>query len=134
MNFKPTQNPHLEILEGDYAREIIQAIANNAVERGLKRIRILDIGGGKGWGATLYNQDWIDYYALDINSDEDREESITYVKGDINDPGTIPNKLGIAMRNVADSSLRSSWEGLVDKPNAANRESFISNLKNLKDE
>ena len=58
----------------------------------------------------------------------------TKIKDDINDPGSIPNRVGIAMRNVADSSLRSSWEGLVDKPNTANRKSFISNLKNLKDE
>ncbi len=52
----------------------------------------------------------------------------------IEEPGSIPNALGIAMRNIADSSLKSSWEGLVSKPNTANRKSFLSNLKNLKDE
>jgi len=66
--------------------------------------------------------------------DPEDESKGTKMKDDINDPGTIPNRVGIAMRNVADSSLRSSWEGLVDKPNTANRKSFISNLKNLKDE
>jgi len=58
----------------------------------------------------------------------------TKIRDDINDPGTIPNRLGIAMDSIADSSLRTSWEGLLDKPNVANRKSFISNLKNLKDE
>jgi len=66
--------------------------------------------------------------------DSEDESKGTKMKGTIEEPGSIPNRLGIAMRNIADSSLKSSWEGLVDKPNTANRKSFLSNLKNLKDE
>ena len=85
MNFKPTKNPHLKVLQGDYANEIVQAIADNAAKQKLERVQILDVGGGKGWGKILYSKSWIDYYALDINSDKNRDKNITYVKGDITD-------------------------------------------------
>ena len=85
MNFIPTQNPHLKVLQGDYAKEIVQVIADNAIKQKLERVQILDVGGGKGWGEVLYRQSWIDYYALDINSDKNRDKNITYVKGDITD-------------------------------------------------
>ena len=85
MNFIPTQNPHLKVLQGDYAKEIVQVIADNAIKQKLERVQILDVGGGNGWGEVLYRQSWIDYYALDINSDKNRDKNITYVKGDITD-------------------------------------------------
>jgi len=66
--------------------------------------------------------------------DSEDESKGTKMQDTIEEPGSIPNALGIAMRNIADSSLKSSWEGLVSKPNTANRKSFLSNLKNLKDE
>ena len=66
--------------------------------------------------------------------DPEDESKGTKMQDTIEEPGSIPNALGIAMRNIADSSLKSSWEGLVSKPNTANRKSFLSNLKNLKDE
>lgn len=85
MNFKPTKNPHLKVLQGNYPNEIVQVIADNAAKQKLERVQILDVGGGKGWGKILYSQSWIDYYALDINSDKNRDKNITYVKGDITD-------------------------------------------------
>ena len=35
MNFIPTQNPHLKVLQGDYAKEIVQVIADNAIKQKL---------------------------------------------------------------------------------------------------
>ena len=56
------------------------------------------------------------------------------MRDDLTDPqeNEIGNRLRIALQNIADTSLKSSYDGLVDKPNTANRRSFISNIQNLK--
>ena len=56
------------------------------------------------------------------------------MRDDLDDPqeNELGNRLRLALQNVADPSLRSSYDGLVDKPNTANRRSFISNIQNLK--
>jgi len=67
-----------------------------------------------------------------VDSD-DRSKGMK-MRDDLTDPqeNEIGNRLRIALQNIADTSLKSSYDGLVDKPNTANRRSFISNIQNLK--
>jgi len=67
-----------------------------------------------------------------VDSD-DRSKGMK-MRDDLADPqeNEIGNRLRIALQNIADTSLKSSYDGLVDKPNTANRRSFISNIQNLK--
>ena len=46
--------------------------------------------------------------------------------------GEAAKAIEIALNNIADTSLRSSYQGLKNSPNTANRRSFMSNLSNLK--
>jgi hypothetical protein len=46
--------------------------------------------------------------------------------------GSPANAIDVALRNLSNPDLRSSYSGLKEKPNTANRKSFMSNLSNLK--
>jgi hypothetical protein len=63
----------------------------------------------------------------------DRSKGIK-MRDDLENPqeNEVGNRLRIALQNIADTSLKTSYDGLIDKPNTANRRSFISNIQNLK--
>ena len=59
---------------------------------------------------------------------EDREKGMKMKEPE----GRTAKAIETALSNIADTSLRSSYEGLKNRPNTANRRSFLSNLRNLK--
>lgn len=78
-----TNNPHLKVLsKGNLDNYIITNIKSYMIENKLSKINLLDVGGGKGWGKILYGKDYINYYALDLNSSH-TDNKITFIKGDI---------------------------------------------------
>jgi len=113
MNLKDTMNPHLKFQQGEYSADILKMIKKNMEERGLKKIKLLDVGGGKGWGKLLYEKPFIDYYVLDINSDEKRDENITYIKGDITNSnliGNINHKFDIIFTKDTFEHILNPWD------------------------
>ena len=78
-----TNNPHLKVLPRNNKDSfIINNINKYMKDNNKTNINLLDIGGGKGYGKILYNKDYINYYALDLNSSH-KEDKITFIKGDI---------------------------------------------------
>jgi hypothetical protein len=49
---------------------------------GKENLKMLDIGGGRGYGEIFSSRDDIDYYALDLN-EKKKEDNITFLQGDI---------------------------------------------------
>jgi len=74
-------NPHLNVIT-DYVSVVINQIEECKRELNKSTLKLLDIGGGKGWGKELYKRSDIDYYALDLKCSH-KEDNITFIKGDI---------------------------------------------------
>lgn len=79
---KATNNPHLKIMHTNLAI-YIQKKVTQYIKQIKRPIKLLDIGGGKGWGAPLYKSTNIDYYALDIKCSDRTHPNITCIQGDI---------------------------------------------------
>ena len=62
----------------------------------------------------------------------DPEDKSKGMKMKSTEAGSPESAIEIALRNLSDTKLRSSYSGLREKPNTANRKSFMSNLANLK--
>ena len=62
----------------------------------------------------------------------DPEDKTKGMKMKSTEAGSDASRIEIALRNLSDTKLRSSYSGLREKPNTANRKSFMSNLANLK--
>jgi len=78
-----TNNPHLKLLPHKKLNSfILNNIKNYMKNNNKTSITLLDVGGGKGWGKVLYNNSFIKYYALDLNSSHTNNK-ITFIKGDI---------------------------------------------------
>jgi hypothetical protein len=60
---------------------------------------------------------------------EDRSKGMKMKSAEAGSPA---NAIDVALRNLSNPDLRSSYSGLKEKPNTANRKSFMSNLSNLK--
>ena len=75
----PTNNPHLKILNHPkLLNEVLNILTNNFT----KKISILDIGGGRGFGNIFINN-YIDYNILDLNIQKSSNDKIKYIQGDI---------------------------------------------------
>lgn len=83
-----TYNPHLYVTKqnGSIAiHNIVLNLINQYIKKNnIKKINLLDIGGGKGWGEILYKNKYINYYCLDLKETK-RDNNINYIKGDITD-------------------------------------------------
>lgn len=76
---KTTLNPHLKILNHPkLLNEVLKILTNNFT----KKIAILDIGGGRGFGDVFINEH-INYYVLDLNIQKSSNDKIKYIQGDI---------------------------------------------------
>ena len=74
-----TNNPHLKILNHPkLLNEVLNILTNNFT----KKISILDIGGGRGFGNIFINN-YIDYNILDLNIQKSSNDKIKYIQGDI---------------------------------------------------
>ena len=81
LNIEQTKNPHLNIIT-NYESVIKKQIEECKRELNKSTLKLLDIGGGKGWGKVLYQRSDINYYALDLNCSH-KTDNITFIKGDI---------------------------------------------------
>jgi len=79
-----TSNPHLQLINVNLFLHIQKRIKKYIKQIG-RPIKLLDIGGGKGWGSSLYKSVNIDYYALDLKCAERSSEHVTCIQGDITD-------------------------------------------------
>ncbi len=76
----------------------------------INKIKLLDIGGGKGWGKILYTNKNIDYYCLDLKETK-REDYITYIKGDITDKNLeLDNKFDIIFSKDTFEHILNPWD------------------------
>lgn len=108
---KGTDNPHLKLMSGNYDKFIVDHINNNRKGRSLEKVKVLDIGGGKGWGKALYEKDWIEYYALDLNSNINRDGKINYIKGDITDAElNLTEKFDIVFTKDTFEHILNPWD------------------------
>ena len=76
-----SKNPHLKIIE-NLENIIIENIIELKATLNKDKLKLLDIGGGRGWGKILYNRSDIQYYALDLNL-QNKDKKINYIRGDI---------------------------------------------------
>ena len=81
---KISPNPHLNTIKLEDYTKIISGLLSIVKTANGRKIDLLDIGGGKGWGKFLYERPDVNYYCLDLKSSR-RESNITYLKGDITD-------------------------------------------------
>ena len=80
MNYiKNTLNPHLNIIS-NYENLILEEILNLKKKLIKDKLKLLDIGGGRGWGKILYQRNDIDYYALDLNTKRNNEKILPIFK------------------------------------------------------
>lgn len=82
-----TPNPHLFVTKKngtDSIKDITLDVVTEYIKLNNRKIDLLDIGGGKGWGSILYNNPNINYYCLDLKETK-RSDNINYIKGDITD-------------------------------------------------
>jgi hypothetical protein len=77
-----THNPQLFELTSDLSEFTISKILEYIKLNNLKKVKLLDIGGGMEFGKVLFDKDYIDYYCLDLNIKRN-EDRITYIQGDI---------------------------------------------------
>lgn len=77
--FKTTLNPHLNLVNYNL---VLKKIINLLTINYTKKIKILDIGGGRGFGNIFINNH-IDYNVLDLNIQKSSNEKINYIQGDI---------------------------------------------------
>ena len=59
--------------------EVIFLYVINELKNISKNLKMLDIGGGKGYGEIYSSRDDIDYYALDLN-EKKNEDNITFIR------------------------------------------------------
>lgn len=83
-NIRKTSNPHLNIIL-NHEKLILDEIFRLKIKLKKDKLKLLDIGGGRGWGKILYQRNDIDYYALDLNTKRNNEKNITFIQGDITD-------------------------------------------------
>mgnify|MGYP000887200974 CR=1 FL=1 len=74
------------------------------------KIKLLDIGGGRGYGEIFSNNPSIDYFVLDLN-EKKNEKNMTFIKGDITDQNLdIEEKFDIIFTKDTYEHILNPWD------------------------
>ena len=124
-----TYNPHLYLTKKKSSNSIadltIYLINEYIKKNNIKKINLLDIGGGKGWGKILYVYKHINYYLLDLKETK-RIGNINYIKGDITDKNLkIDNKFDVIFSKDTFEHILNPWDATENLKNLLKNNGLI---------
>lgn len=104
-----TKNPHLKLSTGKIEQIVSVLIQSYMRENNLKKISVLDIGGGKGFGKFFYEKEYINYNALDLKESK-RQGKINFIKGDITENLEIKEEFDIVFSKDTFEHILNPWD------------------------
>jgi hypothetical protein len=104
-----TGNPHLKLIKhGEYEQFIFDILKAYQEKEGISNLRVLDIGGGKGWNKLVEKFPSIEYHILDLHSSKDK---LKFIQGDITSPDLqLPQTYHIIFTKDTFEHILNPWD------------------------